>query len=114
MRVYISGPMRDIEDFNYSAFRNAAHRFRAAGFDVFNPADSFGKDCNLPPEVYLRFDVFNLARCDAIAMLPGWHTSRGAKLELCIAQHLEMTILDAMSMKSYTNIATLSITSLPL
>lgn len=93
-RVYISGPMTGCTHHNFPAFHVAAERLRAAGWDVVNPAENFNGRTDLPRETYLRADVAALTRCDAIAMLPDWEKSSGAKLEYLIARELNMQIID--------------------
>lgn len=82
MRIYISGPMTGLHDFNRPAFNAEAARLRALGYHVENPAEN--------PEqsswaAYMRVAVRQMLTCDAIAVLPGWTASRGAKLEVMIA-----------------------------
>ena len=38
-KIYIAGPMRGYENFNFPAFDAAAQLYRAIGYEVFNPAD---------------------------------------------------------------------------
>jgi len=83
------------EDFNFPAFHTAADRFRKAGWRVANPAENFGGRTDLARETYLRADLAMLAKCDAIAMLPGWRRSRGALLEYVIAHELRLDVYDA-------------------
>jgi hypothetical protein len=97
-RIYISGPMTGREDHNFPAFNAAAERFRRAGWEVADPSKNFGGRTDLPRESYIRADVILLARCDAIAMLPGWQSSRGALLEHAIARELKMDVYDAETM----------------
>jgi len=96
-RIYLSGPMTGHQDHNFPAFHAAADRFRKAGWDVANPAENFGGRTDLPREVYLRADVAMLARCDAVALLPGWERSRGATLEAVLAAELGLRFFDACS-----------------
>lgn len=98
-RVYIAGPMTGYPDCNFAAFHAAAERLAQAGWKVFNPAENFGGRKDLPREEYLRLDLAVLARCDAIAMLPGWEDSRGAKLEYLVARELGCTIIDATTLR---------------
>jgi hypothetical protein len=97
--VYIAGPMTGLPEHNFPAFFEAAERFAAGGFKVVNPATNFGGRTDLPRESYLRADVAMLSQCDAIAMLPGWEDSRGARLEYLIARELGLVVFDAMTMK---------------
>lgn len=90
-RVYISGPMTDLPDFNFPAFHQAAASLRSRGFDVVNPAEintETGGDWHL----YLREDIKALCDCDMLALLPGWQRSKGARLELHIAHRVGLEI----------------------
>lgn len=89
MRLYISGPMTGIEDYNFPAFNAAAADLTAAGYDVENPADK-GLIEGWDWEDYLRYDIKQLMDCDGIAMLRGWNSSRGARLERDVAEGLGM------------------------
>ena len=89
-RVYLAGPIRGQPDFNYPLFHEAAAYLREAGWEVVNPAEHFGGRTDLPIHVYLRKGVAELARCQAIALLPGWEKSVGAKLEYAVAYHLHL------------------------
>lgn len=90
MRLYLSGPMSGLPDFNFPAFHEAAARLRAANVEVVNPAEHFDGRTDLPREMYLRQDVADLLTVDGIVMLPGWAGSKGAQLELAIAQALNL------------------------
>ena len=90
-RVYVAGPMTGIEDFNFPAFNAEANRLRAAGWHVENPADHGHVD-GAEWGDYLRYDIWRLATCEAIHLLPGWKKSRGAKLEVHIAKALGMKV----------------------
>jgi len=98
-RIYIAGPMTGHADHNYPAFHAAAQRLREAGWDVTNPAENFDGRTDLPREDYLRADVALLVHCEAIAMLPGWQDSTGAKLEYLLAREFGMVVLDAETLQ---------------
>lgn len=91
MKLYISGPMSGIEDWNFPAFHAAAVRLRKLGYEVVNPAE-INPDTTLSWEQCLRLDIKHLCDCDGIVLLPGWMYSEGAQLELMIAHRLEMEI----------------------
>lgn len=105
-RIYVSGPMTGYPDCNFAAFHAAAERLARAGWKVFNPAENFGGRKDLPREAYLRLDLAMLAQCDAIAMLPGWEDSRGAKLEYTVARELGCTVIDAVTLRPRENAPT--------
>ena len=107
--IYIAGPMRGIEKYNFPAFDDAAERLYNEGWDPVNPADldrAMGYD---PDEVHadsdwdqipesmsmstiVRKDLDALQQCDALYLLKGWERSKGAKAELAVAMWLGMEI----------------------
>jgi hypothetical protein len=91
-RIYIAGPMTGIEDLNFPAFNAAAERLRAAGHEVINPAE-INPDKTMSWEQCMRRDIPELCTCDAIAMLPGWGSSKGATLEHLIAVKLGLDVI---------------------
>jgi hypothetical protein len=101
--VYLAGPMTGLPDFNFPAFHATARRWRAAGWRVLNPAENFGGDTTLLREQYLRLAVVQLTECDAIALLPDWQGSAGARLEYLIAWSLGLRAFDAKTMRPLAN-----------
>lgn len=91
MRIYISGPMSGLPENNYPAFHAEAKRLRALSFVVENPAENLGPD-SASWQWYMRRAVAQLVTCDAIHLLPGWSTSRGARVEYELARALGMDI----------------------
>ena len=90
--------MTGIAEHNFPAFHAAAAAWRAAGWDVVNPAESFAGRTDLPYAKYVAQDLEALATCDAIAMLPGWNapTARGSVWEHVYAtQALRLRVFDA-------------------
>lgn len=89
MIVYLSGPMTGVKRQNRPAFQAAAAALGAAGFTVINPADQ-------PPALawqhYMRAALRSLAESDAVALLPGWASSKGATLEAQIASTLGIPV----------------------
>lgn len=98
MRVYLSGPMTGIPDFNFPAFMKAAQAWRDAGWEVCNPAESFDGKTDLPYSAYVLHDIDLLYKCQAIAVLPGWDGkgARGSVWEWGIAtQIFNLPVYDA-------------------
>jgi len=85
--TYISGPMTGYADFNRSAFFDTELELNKKGFSCFNPARA-----DLPAGStwldYMREDIKGLMDCDTIYLLDGWQNSKGATLELSIAEKL--------------------------
>lgn len=93
-RIYISGPMTGLPDFNFPAFNVEASRLRALGYDVVNPVD-LNPDTTTPYNECLRNDLKALLDCDTIAMLDGWMDSNGAHLEVHIAHRVGIKVVNA-------------------
>ena len=92
-RLYIAGPMTGLPEFNYPAFNAAEKQLWKAGFtNIFNPA-SLPVNPDWGWVDYIRRDIPHLCRCNAIALLPGWEKSKGANLELRIAEELQMQMI---------------------
>lgn len=95
MIVYLSGPMSGQPEFGYPVFRVYAKRLREAGHEVIDPSENFGGDPSHERHEYMRLDVGHVLNAEAIALLPGWERSRGARLEVAIARELNLPVLDA-------------------
>lgn len=98
--IYLAGPMRGIPQFNFPSFHAARQRLRDAGWRVqcpaerdvalgFDPTGLLGTEdldavgFNLPGALEQCFrDVLDV---DAVALLPGWTRSEGARAEALIA-----------------------------
>lgn len=102
MRWYLAGPMSGIPQFNFPMFQAAAKELREHGYDIVSPAELDD------PETYanamaspdgdaakqgrswgdfLARDVKIVAdQVQGVIVLPGWQTSRGARLEVFVAQ----------------------------
>lgn len=77
-RLYLAGAMSGLPEMNYPAFFAEAERLRAIGYLVENPADNPVQDSW---QGYMRVAIAQLVKCDAVALLPGWENSRGARIE---------------------------------
>jgi len=95
MRVYIAGPMTGLPEFNFPAFNAMAAVLRADGWHVENPAEHGHVD-GAEWADYLRYDISRLSTCSAMMLLPGWSSSRGARLEVSIAKELGHELLFAV------------------
>lgn len=92
-KVYISGPITGQWEGNRLAFLEAEHTWMNRGWIVcnpreLNPAGTSWKNCMLA-------DLKELLTCNAVAVLPGWRNSKGACLEVHIAERLEMPVYEA-------------------
>ena len=113
MKVYLAGPMRGIPHFNFPAFRRMALSLRGLGHEVFSPAERdnarLGTDIS---EDNATGDVtqaviqhgFSLREAladdlqwiclhaEAVAVLPGWVKSKGARAEIAVAEALGLEV----------------------
>ena len=82
--VYISGPMTGIADANRAAF-DAAEKFlrEKYGCGVLNPARM---PDGLQYRQYMAHAMQLLAHATVMVLLPGWERSRGAFIEVMIAE----------------------------
>lgn len=88
-RVYIAGPVTGMPDHNHQAFAVAAHKAERQGCIVFNPT---ALPKGLEHHEYMVLCMPMVAMSDAVHLLPGWHSSRGAKAEheyaLCLGKEI--------------------------
>lgn len=99
--VYIAGPMRGYERFNFDAFAAAANYLRSIGLEVFSPHEgdlAIGFDPNKTLienkfnfEDAVRRDVEMIIKANGVVFLPGWQKSTGAQAEKAIARWLGKT-----------------------
>ncbi|WP_313629810.1 DUF4406 domain-containing protein [Pseudomonas sp.] len=92
-RIYLSGPMSGLRALNFTTFHSMTASLRAVGHTVTNPAElnpdgGTWNDC-------MRRDIAALMDCDTVTTLPGWENSKGAGVEVLIAECLGMTVVNA-------------------
>jgi len=91
MRLYLAGPMRGYDDFNFPAFKAAAAFLRDQGHHVFNPAENSAHDADI--RTCMAIDTaWICSSAEGIAMLPGWENSRGAKAEIALAEAIGLPV----------------------
>lgn len=105
MRVYLAGPMTGIPDHNYPEFRRLTVHLRTLGHEVRSPVElneaagyTTHPDGTISPEdLALCFadDVRAILWCKAIALMPGWEASSGAKVEAQLGAKLNKHFIEA-------------------
>lgn len=103
MKVYLCGPMSKMPDLNAPAFREAARSLRANGHEVVSPIEldeAEGTLVEVPvgsPEWqrFLKRDITAMLTCEAICPLDNWERSRGASLEMGVAEQLGLLRVDS-------------------
>lgn len=89
-KLYIAGPMTGYEQLNYPAFECAAKQLRDAGYEVVSPHEL--NPLSRSWHDAMRVDLHALIDCDGIATLDGHEKSKGATLEIHIAQEIGLTV----------------------
>jgi hypothetical protein len=105
MKIYIAGPMSGHEDWNFPAFFEAEEQLKELGYETLNPATNDGanletaiqnaisaRDSGATWAGYMRRDLHSLSLSDAVCVLPDWKSSKGASLEVQVAQALGIPI----------------------
>ncbi|SDG21439.1 protein of unknown function, partial [Cellulosimicrobium cellulans] len=90
MRVYVAGPMTGYPEYNYPAFNAAAARLAQLGYEPVNPATHPAQPTWSD---YLRLALAAVVTVDAVAVLPGWEASRGARLEVHVSHALGLPVV---------------------
>lgn len=91
MNVYLAGRIRGVENYQ-ERFAKAADKLRMEGHRVFNPAAANQE--GRPLRKIMEYLLGWLCReADAIAMLPGWWRSGGARIEWMLAKYLKLKII---------------------
>lgn len=92
VRVYVSGPMTGIQEFNFPAFKAATALLRQRGYEVLCPTEI---EPNLSATWHecLRGDIKAICDVDMLVLLPGWENSKGAHLEVHIAHRLGIGVI---------------------
>lgn len=112
-QVYLSGPMRGYEEFNFPAFVNGAKELRSQGYLVYNPAEVELK-AGFDPKTGLYADghtvtirelimddlVWICQFADKVVVLPGWEQSKGAQAEVATAIAVGVEVVELRQMGS--------------
>lgn len=89
--VYIAGPMTGYPDYNAKAFTRAADDLRDVGYEVVSPHEldsnlTEAEKATTPWEEFMARDLAEVLRADEVCVLQGWEASKGARLEVKVAQ----------------------------
>jgi len=95
MIIYLASAIRPKGDQtlrgNIAKAKAVAIELWKKGYTVFCPAantdlpSELAHVLNLPPHVWLEFDLSILSICDAMVVAPGWEQSEGVKGEISFA-----------------------------
>lgn len=84
--------MSGIADHNFPRFNEVAKNLRTRGHVVFNPAENNDGGQRRSRAFYMQLDIPALLRSEAVVVLSGWETSRGACLEVWLALDMGIPI----------------------
>lgn len=91
--VYLSGPMSGFKDYNKPAFHLMEHVLAQKTKQVISPARSWQIDDNrFTYAQFMRRDICLLVGCNKVVMLRGYDKSKGAQLELKVAESIGCVI----------------------
>lgn len=91
MKTYLAGPMSGLPELNFPAFHSAAAVLRGEGRTVFNPAE-LGLEADDYRKALTACLAWICAEAEAMAVLPGWENSRGARAEVATAKALGIKV----------------------
>ena len=85
MKIYLAGKIRGVPD-HFERFARSADQLRMQGHLVYNPAAANLE--GLPLNRIMAHVLPQLCECEAIALLPNWWRSGGARIEWMLARYL--------------------------
>lgn len=93
IKVFISGPMTGLPNYNLDAFRDAAKQLEGAGYYAMNPG-ARGIIPGYTWSDYMRDSIRMLMFADEVVVLPGWLNSDGALIEVGFAKRIGMRVTE--------------------
>lgn len=102
MRIYLAGPMRGIDQFNFPEFDRVAKILRGMNAYVVSPAEhdremGFDETLNslegFDTRAAIMWDLHKITEVDMLVLLPGWEQSSGVAVEVALAKYLGLPVM---------------------
>ena len=92
MKIYIAGKITGNPSFR-DDFKKAELALKLQGHIVLSPADTIARIQRLEHHEYLHICYAMIDVADAVALLPNWKDSKGAKMEMEYAKKANKKIM---------------------
>lgn len=93
MKLYIAGAITGVENYRHH-FEKAAEYLVDEGYDVASPTwfDAQGEMLQWGWNEYMRATIQMMLNCDGVALLDNWVDSKGAKVEVDLANNVGIEV----------------------
>ena len=90
MKIYLSGPMTGMPDYNMPEFDRVAGLLHKMGHQVYNPADTNDDFLQDRRRVWVQHCTWIINEAQALVYLPGSEKSVGAQVEIRLAEAMDV------------------------
>jgi len=92
LKIYLSGKMTGIENYNYNKFNLVAKALRESGCNVINPAE-MNSEVDWEWKDFMKEAIKMMMDADVLFVLNGYETSIGANVEIELAEKLGIGVV---------------------
>ena len=95
MRIYLSGSISNDPDYmdKFATYKRVLQRLHPEATVISPATDVNHSGHDQGWKSYMRADIEAMKTCTHIALIPGWHNSRGAKMEQWLAKRWGMEVV---------------------
>lgn len=95
MKIYVAGPITGVEGYRQN-FEKACEYLVDEGYEVASPTwfDAQGEMLQWGWNEYMRATIQMMLNCDGVALLDGWEKSKGAQVEVDLANKIGIPVHD--------------------
>jgi hypothetical protein len=92
-KVYISGKITGlVYEEAFENFKKAEDYLKGKGYEVVNPM-TIEHNHDKSWENYMKVDLIEMLKCDAVYFMKGFFNSKGARMEFDIAERLKIELM---------------------